>query len=220
MVETSFNLFDLIVLAVVGLSALLSFFRGFIREVLSLGAWVGAAIITLYAFPHVHDWVRPQVNSDMVASGIASMGTFMGALIIISIFTRLIGKYVKSGADVGVLDNILGLGFGAARGLLVICIGYFILTKVMTEENYPEWIKTAKTQPFIKETTSWLAKVAPDYIGDLSPNPDKNGTDTKADDEDSTPRILKPKAEDDANTEEGLGKWESLDELKTRMGVE
>ena len=79
MVETSLNMFDLVVLVVVGLSALLSFFRGFIREVLSLGAWVGAALITLYAFPQVTEYIRPKVNSDLVASGLASMGTFIVA---------------------------------------------------------------------------------------------------------------------------------------------
>ena len=47
MIETSFNLFDTIVVVTIILSALLSFFRGFVREVLSLGAWVGASIITV-----------------------------------------------------------------------------------------------------------------------------------------------------------------------------
>ncbi len=51
MVQTSLNIFDLVVFGILGLSALLSFFRGFVREVLSLGAWVGASLITLYAFP-------------------------------------------------------------------------------------------------------------------------------------------------------------------------
>ena len=42
------NLFDGAVFVILFLSAILSFFRGFIREVLSLGAWIGAAMITLF----------------------------------------------------------------------------------------------------------------------------------------------------------------------------
>ena len=44
------NAVDLGVLAVIALSAVFAFARGFVREALSIVAWVGAALITLYGF--------------------------------------------------------------------------------------------------------------------------------------------------------------------------
>lgn len=214
MVETSLNMFDLIVIAVVGLSALLSFFRGFIREVLSLGAWIGASVITLYYFADVTEWVRPKVNSDIVASGLASIGTFMVALIVISLFTRFLGKYVKSGSDVGVLDNLLGMSFGAARGILLCAIGFFIMTTVISEDDYPDFVKNAITRPYVEQAAEWLAEVAPDYMEDLTPL--KEGDDAVSEDEKpaAIKRLERTKEENDGT------EWQSLDELKERMGVD
>lgn len=217
MVETSLNVFDLIVLLVVGLSALLSFFRGFIREVLSLGAWIGASVITLYAFPHVAEWVRPQVNSDMVASGLAAMGTFLASLIGISIITGLLLKYVKTGADVGLFDNILGLAFGVARGVLLLAIAYFIMGVVIRPEDQPEWIKTAKSKPYVEKAAKWVADVAPSYMDELSPLKEKDA-DT---DDGEKPEIIRGMQEEkDAGDTAPGPEWESLDELKKRMQVD
>ena len=122
MVEASLNIFDLGVIIVIGLSALLSFFRGFVREVLSLGAWLGAGIITLYSFPAVSKWLLPQVKSEMVASGLASMGVFICSLILLSILLGVLLKFLKPGSEVGFLDNFIGLFFGLARGVLVVSV--------------------------------------------------------------------------------------------------
>lgn len=213
MVETSLNMFDLIVIAVVGLSALLSFFRGFIREVLSLGAWIGASVITLYYFADVTEWIRPKVNSDIVASGLASIGTFMAALIIISLFTRFLGKYVKSGSDVGVLDNLLGMSFGAARGILLCAIGFFIMTTVIAEDDYPEWIENAMTRPYVEKAAEWLAEVAPDYMEDLTPLKEDDNSASESEKPKAIKRLEREKEENDGT------EWQSLDELKERMGV-
>lgn len=216
MVETSLNLFDLIVIGVVGLSALLSFFRGFIREVLSLGAWVGASIVTIYAFPHVSEWMQTKIANETVANGVASMGTFFVALIVIGMFVRLLGKYVKSGSDVGVLDNLLGISFGAARGMLVVVIGYFIMGIFIGEEE-PEWLETAITKPYVEQTAEWLAQVAPEYMEDMVPKKTDDGVTIDTEAAREKLERLKDRTTDDLDASE---KWESLDELKKRMGVE
>lgn len=164
MVETSMNIFDLGVLVIIGLSALLSFFRGFARELLSLGAWVAAGLITLYSFPVVAEWIEPQVKNAAIASGLASMGVFFVSLIFLSIFTGTLVKFIKPGSEVGMLDNLVGLVFGAARGALVVAIAYFIMTLVLNEKDYPEWVKQAETRPYVARAAGWVADAAPDYL--------------------------------------------------------
>lgn len=223
MVETSFNMFDLVVIGVISLSAILSFFRGFIREVLSLGAWVGAAIVTLYAFPHVSEWLQTKVSNETVANGMASMGTFFVALISIGMLLRLVGKYVKSGSDVGVLDNLLGITFGAARGLLVVVIGYFIVGTFVGEDK-PEWLVESMTAPHVEKAASYLAEVAPEYMEDMLPaKKDDDGIDLEKAAEDTRITIsdkLRRITDESTDKKDATEKWESLDELRKRMGAD
>lgn len=201
------NMFDLIVFGVLGLSALLSFFRGFVREVLSLGAWVGASIITLYAFPDVAKWVEPQVGSEGVASGIAALGTFMTALIVISLFNRLLIRLFKSGSEIGLLDNGLGLLFGLLRGGLLVALGYYSMTLVVAKDAYPEWFKGSLTRPYVEKGASWIGNVAPSYLSEIHTNKNKK----------ETPELDKLLQHDKKKTD---ADWQSMDELQRRMREE
>jgi membrane protein required for colicin V production len=168
MVEAQFNMFDAIVLLVLLLSTLLAFFRGFVREVLSLGAWVGAAVITLFAFPTVSEMLKEHTTQPMVAYLIGGVGVYMGALLIISIINMVIMRYVKSGSEVGMLDNFLGLMFGGLRGAFIVSLAYLLLSNVIDENNPPEWLKQAQTQPYAKQGAELLASVAPGYMQEMA----------------------------------------------------
>ncbi|MFM9890942.1 MAG: CvpA family protein [Rickettsiales bacterium] len=177
-IHTTINQLDLGVLVVLGLSGLLSFFRGFVREVLSLGAWLGASIITLYTFPRVTEMIEPHIQSKAAAGGIAALGVFIFALIIISMLTGLLVKFLKPSKEIGVLDNIVGLGFGIARGALLMAVAFYAMALVMKKDDYPDWVKQSTSAPYIEKLAHWVASVAPDYLG--APEPDKIITDVPA----------------------------------------
>lgn len=168
MIETHLNLFDAAVIGVMTLSCLFAFFRGFVREVLSLGAWIGAAIITIYYFPAMANILKPHFKSAMGAAGVGTLIIYTLALIGFSIINTIILKYVKSGTEVGMLDNLMGFMFGAARGALIISLGFFVLTLAMPEKEYPEWLKKSVTRPYAERGAVELAKVAPDYLREIS----------------------------------------------------
>lgn len=193
MVETSLNMFDAGVLTIVGLSAILSFFRGFVREIMSLGAWAGAALITLYSFQRVSTWIEPQVGSAALAGGLAAIGVFITALIAISFFIRLLLKFLKTGSDVGVLDNMIGLLFGIARGVLLISIAYFVMTIVVNEKDYPDWVKEAKSRPYVAQSAEYVARIAPDYLSALT---QKDGEEKDAEKPSTLRKKLVKNAED------------------------
>src|SRR3546814_4665293 len=56
------NPVDLIVIAVLLLSALLALFRGFVKEVLGIAGWVAAVAATIFFFPIVRDIVRSYID--------------------------------------------------------------------------------------------------------------------------------------------------------------
>lgn len=168
MIETQLNLFDLAVIGILGLSCLFAFFRGFVREILSLGAWIGAGIITIYYFPAMAEKLQPHFKSAIVAAGFGTLAIYMTALIAFSLINMLILKFVKQGSDVGMLDNLLGLGFGALRGGLVVSLGFFLITIAVPEKEYPEWLKQSITRPYLEKGALALAKIAPDYLREIS----------------------------------------------------
>ena len=85
------TLFDIAVLAVVALSALMALARGFVREVLGLLSWVGAAIITWYAFPAVQPLVRQALGGDLLADLATGGGLFVVSLVVLKILGGMIG---------------------------------------------------------------------------------------------------------------------------------
>ena len=180
MIETQLNIFDAAVLAVLGLSCLFAFFRGFVREILSLGAWIGAGIVTLYFFPSVAEQLQPKFKSAVVASGFATLGIYISALVVFSMINMLILKFVKSGSDVGLLDNWLGLIFGLFRGILMVAVAFFTMTMVLPEEEYPVWIKKSISLPYVEKSAAAVAKIAPEYLREISSLTKKIKEDGKA----------------------------------------
>lgn len=168
MLETQLNLFDAAVIGVMLLSCIFAFFRGFVREMLSLGAWIGAALVTVYYFPEMSEKIRPHFKSAVGATGVATLGLYTVSLIGFSLVNALIMKFLRSGKDVGMLDNLLGLCFGAARGALIVSLGFFILTMAMPEDEYPKWVKTSLSRPFAEKGALVLAKAAPEYLREIS----------------------------------------------------
>lgn len=208
--HTAINLFDLIVFGTIGLSALLSFFRGFVREVLSLGAWVGAAIITLYAFPHVAGMLKPHVNSTMVASGFAGLFTFMGSLIILSVFCSLFLKFVKSGSEIGLLDNGMGMLFGVLRGVLLVAVGWFLFSLAVAKKDYPDWMAGAITLPYVEKTSEWLARFAPSYLDEVAPG-------RGADAVEEAVEKAQEKREEKREDAEPSTRWPTMEDLQREM---
>jgi membrane protein required for colicin V production len=115
------TLFDLAVIAIVGLSVLLSVIRGLVREVLALAAWVVAFFAANVLAGKVAPWMPAAFASEELRLLAAFACVFLGVLIVMSVLAMLASRLVKN-AGLGMEDRLLGAGFGLARGLLVVMI--------------------------------------------------------------------------------------------------
>ena len=136
------TLFDIIVIVVVGLSALAAMMRGFVRETLALVSWIGAAIVAFLALPYVGPLVRPVVAGEALADGVAAALVFVAALIAFKILSGMVTRTVE-GSAVSPLDKLLGLAFGAARGVFVLCVAYLAGSYLIKPDLQPEWVRSA-----------------------------------------------------------------------------
>ena len=67
------NPIDIGVIAIIVLSAIFAFARGFVREALSIVAWVGAAVITFKWFDAVFAFVEPKMHNPLLSQVIAGV---------------------------------------------------------------------------------------------------------------------------------------------------
>lgn len=152
---------DIAVVAVVLISALLSMVRGFTREVLAIGSWAAAAVAAYLFYPQLMPYVQPHIAKEVIAKGVSAAAIFFVTLIIVSVITVKISDAILD-SKVGALDRTLGLLFGAARGFFLCVVGFLFFMWLANDKQQPDWIKTAKTKPFLEMAGEKLQAVLPD----------------------------------------------------------
>ncbi|MCK4940033.1 MAG: CvpA family protein, partial [Rhodospirillaceae bacterium] len=137
-------MFDIAVIAVLAVSGVLAFARGFVHEVLSIVGWIGAIFATMYATPLLKPFMMQVIEDEFFAA--LALGTiiFISTLVILSMLTKAISRRVKDSA-LGALDRALGLLFGLLRGAIVICLAYIALEWVTPADEQGPWVREAKS---------------------------------------------------------------------------
>lgn len=156
-----FTILDLVIIAVLILSALFAAWRGFTREVLSIGAWVGAAVIMFLAGPTAVQFAQAYVDNETIAKIAAYAAIFILGLIPLSYISFRIAEGVQDSA-IGPVDRLLGFVFGAARGLVVLGIGYLVFVSLVSEARMPDWFKEARLRPLMESSGKVIASLLPD----------------------------------------------------------
>lgn len=175
------NVVDIAVIAVLLISAVLAYARGFVGEVLNIGAWIGAVFAVIYGAHRVKPYMAEYLPGDMVAYIASGVVVFILSLAILSMLTRKISTDVK-GSALGPLDRALGFLFGLIRGALVLA-GLFIAADwavprhtvepntglVLPGSNWPVWVEEARAMPMIEMaadlTIAFIPQAASEAMG-------------------------------------------------------
>jgi membrane protein required for colicin V production len=157
------NALDLAIIGVIALSGLFAFARGFVREALSIAAWVGAAAATLYGFNYVYGLIFRFVSTPLLAQLITGAGLFIASLILFTIFTGVIARFVQS-SSLSPIDRTLGLIFGLARGVVLVVLAYLVVDVSLPQNDRPLWIKEAKSERFLAKGADMLRGALPESL--------------------------------------------------------
>jgi membrane protein required for colicin V production len=155
------TLLDVALIVVMLVSGLLAMVRGFMREILSIIAWILAAVATLYAYSKLLPLAKQYFNNDIVAAVVVIGGVFLLTLLVVSIVTVRISDMVLD-SRVGALDRTLGFLFGLARGLIIVVVAFMFFNWLVPDKSQPEWIKAAKSRVVLAGTGQWLMSMLPE----------------------------------------------------------
>jgi len=154
--------FDIIVLLIVGIAAVGGFLRGFVQEILSLGGWILAIVAIRY------------LHTDVTALLFGFIGTPSGAAVLAFVLLLLIpygaAKLIAARAGraarasmLGPFDRVLGFGFGAVKGAIIVVMAFSLLAlgydTVWGPSGRPAWIVNARTYPFVNASSDAMVQL-------------------------------------------------------------
>ncbi len=133
--------FDYIVLAILGVSALLGLLRGLVKEVLSLIAYVVAFLAGVWWGPTVSIWLTPYIDNSLLRT-VAAYGTvFVIVLLLVGLVNITLATLIKK-TGLTPADHGLGGLFGLLRGTLVVLV--LVALAGYTELPKEAWWQDAK----------------------------------------------------------------------------
>jgi membrane protein required for colicin V production len=117
---------DIAILLIIGLSALISWFRGFTRELISILTWLVAISIT-FLYSHKFAILLPDSIGGTTPRVIASaLILFFGILLIGWAIGTLLKKFLST-IKMSAVDRVLGMFYGAGRGMAIIILVVLLL---------------------------------------------------------------------------------------------
>ena len=146
------TVFDIIVLLIVGVGAVGGFMRGFVQEVLSLAAWILAVLAIRYLHTDltaaILDFMGSPVTASILAFALLLLIPYAGMKLI----ARIAGRSTRKSV-LGPIDRVLGFGFGALKGVIIVVIGFSLLVlgydTVWGSKGRPLWIAEARTYQLV-----------------------------------------------------------------------
>jgi membrane protein required for colicin V production len=130
------NGFDLTILGVVLVFAVIGIVRGFIREVLSLTSWILSFWVAFaFAEPAARIF-EPYIDAPLLRLVAAFAALFVSALLLLTIISYLLHKLLAVSGIKGT-DRVLGGMFGALKGLVIVAaLMLFAQETVLPEEDW------------------------------------------------------------------------------------
>ena len=153
-----FTLVDAGVAAIIILSGVLAYSRGFVREIMAIAGWIGATIVAFIFADQVEPLVRQvPVVGDFIGDSCelaiiaAFAAVFAVALVVVSIFTPLFSSVVQRSA-LGGWDQAGGFLFGALRGILLVAVAFFVYETVFASQEIAIIDESRSAQVFAQLT--------------------------------------------------------------------
>lgn len=157
-----FNGFDWLVFAVVVLSMLFGFWRGFAREAMSLLGWVSAFVGANLLAQSLANSLHGVTDNPTFRYLLAWVLVFVGVTVIFGALGRVFSKQLRQpGFNLG--NRLLGALFGVGRGLVMMMALALVLKGVLPDSE-EAWLREARTMAILDQMADWFSENFDDLL--------------------------------------------------------
>lgn len=152
--------FDIVFVLIVLVSALVGYARGAIKELVTLFAFLLAALAAVFALPWSGALFRRLVHPAWAGNACAVLVVFVLTYILLRVVGGLLTRHVHSSALSGI-DRSAGAVFGVGRALVLVGAFFLVFNAVTPPELSPKWISGGFTWPAARASGHALTVFAP-----------------------------------------------------------
>jgi membrane protein required for colicin V production len=154
---------DIAIIALIVLSAVLSLFRGFVKEALALASWLVALWVAMIFYENVASMLARWISDPSLQKIIAFSALFIAVLLLGAVVNYLAGKLVTKTGLAGT-DRMLGVVFGMARGAVIVAI--LVLLAGLTPMPHDPWWHESHLLKYFQDFALWMRNYLPKEIAD------------------------------------------------------
>ena len=129
------NQIDIVILVVIGISALSSLWRGLVREILSLFIWITALVAAVMFSESVALILSESIENELLRFITAFCLLFLSVLIAGALFGKALDGALKA-SGLSLFDKFLGALFGVARGITMVLVCLYVLNFFVSESSW------------------------------------------------------------------------------------
>jgi len=154
---------DFVIVGIILISAVISVFRGFIKEVLSLASWVLSFWVAITFYPHLATLLLDYIATPSIRFFTAFFTLFSVTLILAAMVNHIICEVVEKTGLTGT-DRALGIIFGIIRGIAIVTL--LVLLAGATPMPEDVWWQNSLLLEHFEKLASWLKNLLPADIAD------------------------------------------------------
>ena len=148
---------DAIILGVLGVSALIGLWRGFVREMLALAGWIAGVVLAALYGAELGAWGAAAVPWSPVRTALGALAIVAGCVLACSLVGALVRRLLAA-AKLSSADRGLGGFFGLARGVVVVVLA-IALGRLLGLAQHPVWRGSALVpyaEVLLRSIDPWL----------------------------------------------------------------
>ena len=156
---------DCAIVAVIGLSIITGMFRGFVKELISLGVWVLAIWLASTYSQIVSVWVQHYIADKTACVAVAFVAVLVATLIAGALVNIIISLSLHRSGLSGI-DRLLGMGFGFVRGVFIVAL--LMLVAKMTSLPSDEYRAKSRLYEQFDPLVDWIYGYTPKVIKQMA----------------------------------------------------
>lgn len=153
---------DWAILIIISISAGISLLRGFVREALSLAGWILAFFVAKGFYISFSQLLVSYIETPSLRYAVAWGTLFLITLTASGLLNYIISRLVER-AGLSGMDRIMGMTFGALRGVLIVSVAILAL-RAFTPVKEDIWWRQSQLIPHVEIIGNWFYDHVKDSI--------------------------------------------------------